>query len=875
MPQRAIRIKANRLGRRLAPGGGGGGGGIRKIGRSMKDPFDVNAWDGDNDGVVQEGTMWERPAVPGINTNLPGMRHTRNKPKDLPLDDIDRVRNPAGLRSRADRNVKKFLGRSFEEASDEFLGSPGAEANYGINSEAGEKVRGLFNEIEDLVKDVDFDRSVSLDQLGEETNKQNEIEPLVDEILDHTMGLRDVGAPSEKNPGGTPKYWRQPLPGREKDPGGPQTLGEENIGFRRDGMSGMRSGRSSARPSGARSRQRDATTDRAAAVRGMQSRRKPISRAGAEIVDPERDGAIWKQLTDEQRRMVAEAARGRMMQLQRLMTGNHGQRGQGKAERGNNAWGAAIFDGSVRADSADPYGDFSDYILSPNEVQNLLGTFEEFIDGKLKSNTGNPVLPTQGDLEREGTNRKRLDELIVLAKMMDIHGSSGSRKKAEDEHGEGGAFALLEHLHGIGRSAIWKDIRKNHGNEAFPTRKKLGDTSDASTVFEFEGGFSKEEVDAMKATRGSRGRVSKAVDTFKYRVLRQDQQRKERRERRRARRAGTGRRATEATADRAKPAEWLKRQQRRVKRKLQGKRGQSEIRTELDRKRSQGMLKRDKNGVIQVDERFIDRIATIGKNHGLRKEGKTTSTNTTAANNPFLLDIWENGEHNALPVVIDLDEAQHLIDEGWTVQRRGMGANSGRYSDVYRDSDDRFTPHTGRSVYGIGEYWAPEEGGHWGGYGDGILGFVDPEAKMISSTKAAEIKSAHAKIQADIDGRMAQEAGDPMKNMTPDEWADAVEEALKGSDLDSEMGQVVTGFIKQYRASTPDQKEDYEHAWAFLSRMPKGDPFYYAGVLGYDGIDVGPVQLVSNRGAMVVLDKVGDGSPRHHDDILRKLKGKT
>jgi hypothetical protein len=319
----------------------------------------------------------------------------------------------------------------------------------------------------------------------------------------------------------------------------------------------------------------------------------------------------------------------------------------------------------------------------------------------------------------------------------------------------------------------------------------------------------------------------------------------------------------------------LKRQQRRVKRKLQGKRGQSEIRTELDRKRSQGMLKRDKNGVIQVDERFIDRIATIGKNHGLRKEGKTTSTNTTAANNPFLLDIWENGEHNALPVVIDLDEAQHLIDEGWTAQRRGMGANSGRYADVYRDSDDRFTPHTGRSVYGIGEYWAPEEGGHWGGYGDGILGFVDPEAKMISSTKAAEIKSAHAKIQADIDGRMAQEAGDPMKNMTPDEWADAVEEALKGSDLDSEMGQVVTGFIKQYRASTPDQKEDYEHAWAFLSRMPKGDPFYYAGVLGYDGIDVGPVQLVSNRGAMVVLDKVGDGSPRHHDDILRKLKGKT
>ena len=44
------------------------------------------------------------------------------------------------------------------------------------------------------------------------------------------------GAPSEENPGGTQEYWRQPFPGRENDPGGPQTLGEGNMGFRRDGL---------------------------------------------------------------------------------------------------------------------------------------------------------------------------------------------------------------------------------------------------------------------------------------------------------------------------------------------------------------------------------------------------------------------------------------------------------------------------------------------------------------------------------------------------------------------------------------------------------------------------------------------------------------
>ena len=196
-------------------------------------------------------------------------------------------------------------------------------------------------------------------------------------------------------------------------------------------------------PSGARIRQRNAAADRAGAVRGMQSRRKPISRAGAEVIDPERDGALWKQLTNEQRKMVAEAARARMAQLQRLVVGNHGQRGQGKADRGNNAWGPAWFDGTIRAEADDPWADFTNHILSTEEVQNLTSVYEEFLDGKLMSNTGNPVSPTQNDLEREHINRRRLDELMVFARMMETHMNSDSRKKAEDEHGEGGAFALL------------------------------------------------------------------------------------------------------------------------------------------------------------------------------------------------------------------------------------------------------------------------------------------------------------------------------------------------------------------------------------------------------------------------------------------------
>jgi HK97 family phage prohead protease len=48
------------LGRNLA-------GRITRTTRGLTARFDPNAWDGDNDGIVQEGTPFERPAIPGVN----------------------------------------------------------------------------------------------------------------------------------------------------------------------------------------------------------------------------------------------------------------------------------------------------------------------------------------------------------------------------------------------------------------------------------------------------------------------------------------------------------------------------------------------------------------------------------------------------------------------------------------------------------------------------------------------------------------------------------------------------------------------------------------------------------------------------------------
>lgn len=56
----AIDNAVKALGRNLA-------GKLRRGGRGLSARFDPKAWDGDNDGIVQEGTPFERPAIPGVN----------------------------------------------------------------------------------------------------------------------------------------------------------------------------------------------------------------------------------------------------------------------------------------------------------------------------------------------------------------------------------------------------------------------------------------------------------------------------------------------------------------------------------------------------------------------------------------------------------------------------------------------------------------------------------------------------------------------------------------------------------------------------------------------------------------------------------------
>ena len=65
----AIGVAEKALGRTLSGGPG-------KLGRAVRGAvnFDPKAWDGDGDGLVQEGTPYQRPAIPGLNDRASGGR---------------------------------------------------------------------------------------------------------------------------------------------------------------------------------------------------------------------------------------------------------------------------------------------------------------------------------------------------------------------------------------------------------------------------------------------------------------------------------------------------------------------------------------------------------------------------------------------------------------------------------------------------------------------------------------------------------------------------------------------------------------------------------------------------------------------------------
>jgi len=566
-------------------------------------------------------------------------------------------------------------------------------------------------------------------------------------------------------------------------------------------------------------------------------RRFGSGRNGIKKVD-DRDGKIMEQLTPEQREKMIEAIKEREGQLAWAMTQNGLFRPIRNTMEDDGRYEGMSLDERKRV---------------PIDTD-LIPRMQQRLDDALRD----------GDITEEAhaAFQKQLNDIKTLNNMR-----------------ESNKFDFIEHLHEPSRKEIVKRARAK--DKSIPTLAAL-DGAGESTFFNEEAFGSAQGAAETVSERAARRRGKRRRPLFD-RLLDPDPSRAQRRANRRARRQGRGgRRATDVDlAETIRLRRRLARQMRRLRRRLRGERNEKSIREALEAKRSAHPLKRDKLGRPVVDAEFLKHMSGLKRLKDERDRGERSSE----TKDDFLRDLWENGNMNALPEILSEDEVQALLDAGWKPLHRGVGPDgtANQYSDAYReDRDSRFISDPHRRAYGTGEYWAPEGSGHWGGYGKGMVGFVDPNGRKISGRDIESIKEKHNTLRKELSALMAELGDGTLKGEDPANAVTQVRSRIKEAEerlgvaglLESEMGQIYSQWLDMYAGMKPDDagRSDAWDSFEYLQDLTRLDSGYYAAFLGYDYVEHNGVTLVHNRGTVAVADTASAISGGEASQMLSKAK---
>ena len=571
---------------------------------------------------------------------------------------------------------------------------------------------------------------------------------------------------------------------------------------------------------------------------GMRSRKKRGISGRTKKSDT--DGKAWESLSDAQRSVVKKAAQDRQGRL--FWDISRQKPLQGAREN-------MLDDGLWRADMS------NEEMMQIPPDHSLLPIMAVILDQALKDGEIDAATHTR--------MRQQLDDLQTLSQMR------------KDDN-----YSLLEHLHSSSKNRIIGDSRKE--DETIPTPAGLGINSESSfySASTGEGAAAQTEQVTSRAAKRKGKRRSRLVD----RILRPDPDRQQRRQNRRMRRAGTsGRTATQADISSTQMARRkLARALRRARRKFRGERNEKSIRQLFNDQRSKSPLKRAADGTPKVDDDFIDFGAFIQTQILGRQTGEIDKKTA----DDVLLNLWENGEMNGKPVLISEDEFQALIDAGWKPIHRGMGKGGSvrQYVDSYKEDSDRFIPSQGGRAYGVGEYWAPEGGGHWGSYGDGVVGFVDPDGRGISTSDLDKVQEDHKRFGRELSELMSELGTDVLKNEDPANAVAQIRQRFSESEKrlgvaglleQSEMGKIYDQALEQYSKLKPDDQKR-EKIWdmlMYLQTMRTKGQGYYGPLLGYDYVDHGGVVLVHNRGTVAILDSADPISGGAAATLIKEARG--
>ena len=160
----AIGVAEKALGRTLS-------GGVGKLGRAVRGAvnFDPKAWDGDGDGIVQEGTPYQRPAIPGVNDRASGGRVDVNAATRAWQN-----QRRAGMASRSGRMDADDNFDEYDEAMGPPMRRPGrgmaddpvgdaASENLDRDRNAGAIRRGFSSETAEVVSKDDLPKAIVTD----------------------------------------------------------------------------------------------------------------------------------------------------------------------------------------------------------------------------------------------------------------------------------------------------------------------------------------------------------------------------------------------------------------------------------------------------------------------------------------------------------------------------------------------------------------------------------------------------------------------------------------------------------------------------------------------------------------------------------------
>lgn len=849
----------------------GGGARIgRRAARSMA-MFDPKAWDGDGDGVVQEGTPFERPAIPGINDRSTGgvvdadaaKKAWKDFQKNPSSSTAPKEPSPArrvmreGARSVGRQvlttRTPAAAGRKIPDSKPISRSGMASRSGSGIPREIGAEINNQIMEFLYSQKRGPLDALIKKHRAdGKLTPEQaSKISGFID-AYDDDFGDFDADdlIASVANFVGVPS-----TPAKPKQAGMRSRVGKAQVDRQVQGLA-SRSSRSKAKS-------------------------KLKATPGRDKVD-EKDGSLWASLNPEQQDVVKKNTQAAYEGLQTYI----------KKDKYLSTWwdsflrlprkkGATDADGNAWSDksriSGEAFTSFEVAIRRSIDDANLEIEGDERALAAAKA--GMPDAEVKKAENRIENKKKQIQR---IQKILDDLRTYDQMNKTDD-------WSLLEHLHPEQRK---KSFGLNLGkSEAGMTVSPFADgklpkgmkVAEPSTIFEEIGGV-KRSAPRLIGEKGD-----KKLEDLANRILRPNPQRAERR---RLRKSGRGT-AVETAEEASEQLSPLKRRIRRAKNQfllnVKSKRNPEDIESRVSSslKKNNHAFKRE-DGSIKIDDKAIDAMAIMTEAFKVKKKrgakGEAVVTNTGARKS--LVGLWNANSFNATPVWIREDEIPAMIEQGWIPIKRGFGREE--FADVWLNSPKRHVTGQGAAVVGAGEYWSYAEGG-WDSYfggrdgkqTDGVIGMVKRD-RIIESSRIKAMKEDHSTISKAVDTYIsgAGSGGRWDSELSTQELVQEIEQTLsKMIPADSEVwntewGKVYQGVFQWMKTVDPKDTEKQRKAvevLKLLNRIGDADATIQAGFLGYDGVDFGLSDgriVMHNRSAMLAVNE-----PKSLADIKKAAKG--